>query len=281
MPKIDYDDLCEVLRNAQRLMEILGTVSFDDMQDPKVDKRCGTCNNYMQVRKGKVCSISLMGNDHVTQCTDWTGKSIGEKRVWTCLNCEKDIFYSKDINRYFHKNDACGYCENWQKEIERYFTPIEGLSHVIAIPKPDSERWFDNDLKEKPLYKKQVWTCANCGEDIIYVSSYYSYHHLKNGIINCDIEKKVAIPKPDSERWVECNMIDYSFIQVGVDEEEAWQLFVNLKYVSKMKELLEDYGMAYKYVSEYGMFVLTTSDLWEHDEIEKLKSFVGKNWKKS
>jgi hypothetical protein len=77
------------------------------------------------------------------------------------------------------------------------------------------------------------------------------------------------------------DMIDYSFEQVGIDEEEVWQLQVNLKYTTKMKELLANYGISYEYISECGMFVLTKTDLWEDNEIENLKSFVGKNWIKS
>lgn len=82
------------------MSEFMSTVSFDDKQDPKVDKRCGTCRNYMP----------------------------NKKRVWTCLNCGEDI--SCDVEgQYFHVKDDCFLCE--------------GQSTKVAIPKPDSERWIE------------------------------------------------------------------------------------------------------------------------------------------
>ncbi len=166
------------------------TVSFDDIQNPKVDKRCGTCANWSIHDLQYGCDLSsfiaryryresteikvkreMQANDG-QHCSDWKKKAKEKKRVWSCLSCGYDIFFNTELKDYSH------------------FVEVSHCGR--AIPELDSGRKI-----------KKIWTCANCGEDIIYVSSYYSYHHLKNGIINCDIEKKVATPKPDSEKWVE------------------------------------------------------------------------------
>jgi hypothetical protein len=83
---------------------------------------------------------------------DWI-KSLRDKpkekrRVWTCLNCGKDITYpiSTDIvvheRAYFH----------WSRELPRtmrrrccddnYNEPLTATN--LAIPKPDSERWVED-----------------------------------------------------------------------------------------------------------------------------------------
>lgn len=125
------------------------------------DKRCGTCNWFPLKDSDIGChfehhihrhNIETHGFDRYEMrendgrhCSDWKEKTKEKRRVWTCLNCGKDITYpiATDIvvneHAYFH----------WSKEFppilrrrcsDNYDEPLTATN--LAIPKPDSERWI-------------------------------------------------------------------------------------------------------------------------------------------
>lgn len=52
-----------------------------------------------------------------------------KRRVWTCFNCAKDLFWEK--YGYFHAYNSCSWCDP--------SAPLK--QNNIAVPVPDSERW--------------------------------------------------------------------------------------------------------------------------------------------
>lgn len=60
------------------------------------------------------------------------------------------------------------------------------------------------DWRGKPKEQMRVWTCDKCGEDIRLIHDGYTYIHCKTDSSICHPRGiSFAIPKPDSERWVD------------------------------------------------------------------------------
>jgi hypothetical protein len=106
---------------------------------PKEDKCCETCG-YWKAGQGKVIGrcpkVDVFIPTSISDgfnCPSWKAKEPEQHkekiRVWTCLHCGKDIYYS---GGYSHLHNDYLLCEErkWHRR-------------TIAVPKPDSARWVE------------------------------------------------------------------------------------------------------------------------------------------
>lgn len=153
------DDLSNLVDKIHKdMMEFMRTVSFDDMKDPKVDKRCGTCKWFPL----KDSDIGCYLGHHIHK---WNDKSLVFDRYdmrdnddWDCSDWK-----AKPDKR-------CGTCGNLMRMGEGMVCSMNFMG--------DYDGTKCTDWTGKPKEKKRVWTCLYCFKDIVYSESDNSYIHI-------------------------------------------------------------------------------------------------------
>lgn len=184
----------------------------DKLKQNPPDKRCGTCNFWNTTRTDECAKrwrrfnensnqrLVMRATDDGVNCPDWQEKVKENPQIPQCQSCA-----------------------NWQDKIHHVVStgePVYKCKKMKFVFPTDVRTWISN-CWEKPKEKRRVWTCLNCGKDITYpistdvVVNENTYFHWSKEFPHllrrrCDdnyneplTATNLAIPKPDSEKWVE------------------------------------------------------------------------------